>query len=164
LDSLVLIAVAAVAGIIGFLIGRATKNSSARSTESLEARAERKTEQRENVQSSDLKHEIQEHIAQGSSKIDAIKEVRERTGMGLADAKSYVESLDKLDSPVSSVPANHGSGKITELADLGRVKELLKNGRKIEALKAYRELSGLGLKEAKDELDRIERAIRLDRN
>ena len=166
MDSLVLVAVAAVAVIIGFLIGRAKakESSSTRSSESLETRAERRTEHRENLNSNDLKHEIQEQMAHGSSKIEAIKEVRERSGMGLSDSKSFVESLDEQDSTVSSVPGNHGSGRISEGADLGRVKELLKNGRKIEALKAYRELSGLGLKEAKEELDRIERAIRLDRN
>ncbi|MFJ8585743.1 ribosomal protein L7/L12 [Streptomyces sp. NPDC093595] len=36
---------------------------------------------------------------------------------------------------------------------LGRVGELLRQGQRIEAIKAYREITGAGLKEAKDAVD-----------
>jgi ribosomal protein L7/L12 len=36
---------------------------------------------------------------------------------------------------------------------LGRVGELLRQGKRIEAIKAYREITGAGLKEAKDAVD-----------
>lgn len=40
--------------------------------------------------------------------------------------------------------------------------ELLYAGRKIEAIKQLRELSGLGLKESKDIIDRLEAALRAE--
>ncbi|NWF69570.1 MAG: ribosomal protein L7/L12 [Chloroflexi bacterium] len=47
-------------------------------------------------------------------------------------------------------------------ADLSaRVERLIDQGRKIDAIKLYREETGLGLKEAKDEVERIERERRL---
>lgn len=39
----------------------------------------------------------------------------------------------------------------------GPVHDLLRAGRKIEAIKAYRELTGVGLKEAKDAVEALER-------
>jgi ribosomal protein L7/L12 len=39
----------------------------------------------------------------------------------------------------------------------GPVHDLLRAGRKIEAIKAYKELTGVGLKEAKDAVDALER-------
>jgi ribosomal protein L7/L12 len=46
--------------------------------------------------------------------------------------------------------------KMTALMDL------IFRGRKIEAIKLYRELTRLGLKEAKDEVDAIEATLRKD--
>ncbi|MFD7299219.1 ribosomal protein L7/L12 [Streptomyces sp. NPDC059897] len=43
---------------------------------------------------------------------------------------------------------------------LDDVRALLRDGKKIPAIKAYREATGLGLKEAKDEVDRIESELR----
>lgn len=41
-------------------------------------------------------------------------------------------------------------------ADSARIEELVNAGRKIEAIKVYREVSGFGLKEAKDAVEQIE--------
>lgn len=41
---------------------------------------------------------------------------------------------------------------------LDGVYALVRDGKKIEAIKAYREATGVGLKEAKEEVDRIESA------
>jgi hypothetical protein len=50
----------------------------------------------------------------------------------------------------------------TTPADLqARVENLLQENRKIEAIKLYREETNLGLKEAKDAVDEIERKMRL---
>jgi len=49
-----------------------------------------------------------------------------------------------------------GSAQDTRL-DNARIQELLRQGNKIEAIKVYREMTGLGLKEAKDAVDAIER-------
>lgn len=43
---------------------------------------------------------------------------------------------------------------------LERIKGLLFEGRKIEAIKVYREARGVGLKEAKEDLDRLEEELR----
>lgn len=44
-------------------------------------------------------------------------------------------------------------------ADIDRIKQLLTDGHKIEAIKVYREQTGVGLKEAKDAVDAIERRL-----
>ncbi|MDA1360126.1 ribosomal protein L7/L12 [Glycomyces luteolus] len=38
----------------------------------------------------------------------------------------------------------------------GGVRDLVRQGRKIQAIKAYREITGVGLKEAKDAVERME--------
>jgi len=89
----------------------------------------------------------------GGNKIGAIKRVRELTGLGLKEAKAYVEAmpsggpLPTLPSSVSARPA--GAGDLTE------VHALAQQGHKIEAIKRYRQLTGVGLKEAKDYVDRL---------
>jgi hypothetical protein len=40
-----------------------------------------------------------------------------------------------------------------------RIEPLLREGRKIEAIKMYREIKGVGLKEAKDAVERYEREL-----
>jgi ribosomal protein L7/L12 len=42
-----------------------------------------------------------------------------------------------------------------------QVRALLQSGNKIEAIKRYRELTGVGLAEAKDAVEAIERGVRL---
>jgi len=44
--------------------------------------------------------------------------------------------------------------------DLNEIRKAIFAGRKIEAIKLYREFSGLGLKEAKDAVEEIERKLR----
>lgn len=44
------------------------------------------------------------------------------------------------------------------VADEVHIRDLVRQGNKIEAIKAYRELTGLGLKEAKDAVDAMERS------
>ena len=41
-----------------------------------------------------------------------------------------------------------------------RIQEALRHGNKIEAIKLYRELTGTGLAEAKDAIDRAEQSIK----
>lgn len=45
---------------------------------------------------------------------------------------------------------------------LTAISDALFAGRKIEAIKTYREQTGLGLKEAKDDIEEIEAALRRD--
>jgi ribosomal protein L7/L12 len=83
--------------------------------------------------------EARELMAQ-DRKIVAIKLVREKTGMGLAEAKSLVKSWSY------SEPARRPARGDWE----AEARALASAGRKIEAIKVVRERTGLGLKEAKD--------------
>ena len=52
---------------------------------------------------------------------------------------------------------DEGAGDLAAGADTdAMVLDLISSGKKIEAVKRYRELTGVGLKEAKDAVDRIE--------
>jgi ribosomal protein L7/L12 len=91
-------------------------------------------------------------LAQGN-KIEAIKRVRELTGLGLKEAKDYVEAMEAGGVP----PALPGAGAARPEGEggLAEVHALAAQGQKIEAIKRYRELTGVGLKEAKDYVDRL---------
>lgn len=90
----------------------------------------------------------------GGNKIAAIKLCREATGMGLAEAKEWVEKLEASpDAPLSSAP---------EAGALAPVAELLFAGRKIDAIKLYREQvkPGAGLAESKEAVEQLEAGLR----
>ena len=89
----------------------------------------------------------------GDNKIAAIKRLRELTGLGLKEAKDYVEAMPGA-GPLPSLPSG-GSAPPAGVGDLADVHALAQQGRKIEAIKRYRQLTGLGLKEAKDYVDRL---------
>lgn len=85
----------------------------------------------------DITPEIKGMLA-NRKKIEAIKLMRERTGMGLAEAKTAVEAIGN-------------SGATLPLSNelVGEIKELVEKGEKIAAIKLLRERTGLGLAEAK---------------
>jgi len=90
-------------------------------------------------------------LIDGGNKIAAIKRVRELTGLGLKEAKDYVESWQQTGAaPVLAVGAD-----LPPSANLGEVYRLALQGQKIQAIKLYRELTGAGLKEAKDYVDAL---------
>lgn len=86
----------------------------------------------------------------GGNKITAIKLCREATGLGLAEAKDWVEKLET--SPDALLSPAPEAGALSPVADL------LFAGRKIDAIKLYREQvkPGAGLKESKDFVERLE--------
>jgi ribosomal protein L7/L12 len=90
-------------------------------------------------------------LIERGDKIGAIKRVRELTGLGLKEAKDYVDSipayggLPPLLAAAAAPPAPAPS--------LEQVHALAQQGQKIQAIKLYRELTGVGLKEAKDYVD-----------
>ena len=88
-------------------------------------------------------------LALQGKKIEAIKRYRELTGVGLKEAKDYVDALDAGAQPPAVTPVAPSVG------DLAEVYALAHQGKKIEAIKRYRELTGVGLKEAKDYVDRL---------
>lgn len=92
-----------------------------------------------------LPDDVREALEQGN-KIEAIKRLRESTGMGLKEAKDLVE--------------NHGQGTVQNipdiLSDAASVADALQKGNKIEAIKRLRQQTGLSLKDAKDAIDALQ--------
>ncbi|SEE93073.1 Ribosomal protein L7/L12 C-terminal domain-containing protein [Jiangella alba] len=84
--------------------------------------------------------------------IPAVKLVRERTGFGLKDAKEYV---DRLPAGASAPPPAPSPDTVTPEA-MAHIQQLVAQGRKIQAIKVLREHTGLGLKQAKDTVERME--------
>ena len=101
--------------------------------------------------SSDQERQIREFI-NADQLIYAIKRYREITGVGLAEAKSAVEAMARGETV--NVPVSQTQFDDTSLET--RIKEMLTKRNKIEAIKIYREAYRVGLKEAKDVIDRME--------
>lgn len=100
--------------------------------------------------------DIKGHIAAGR-KIEAIKLYRDATGAGLAEAKEAIELIEAGKPPKDSTRAAIGDDRA-----LLAVSDLVAKGDKIEAIRRYREATGLGLKEAKDAVDALERQVNPD--
>jgi len=106
---------------------------------------------------------VRERYAAGD-KLGAVKMLREATGLGLADA---VRIVDKLGASAKSAgkagPSLVKGDAVIESAGpsiLGpdneaEVRALVADGNKIAAIKLVRTVTGMGLKEAKDFVDRI---------
>jgi ribosomal protein L7/L12 len=81
------------------------------------------------------------------NKIEAIKLYRELTGLGLTEAKAYVEGL--------AIPAQIPAGEIKP-ADLAAVTAAIFSGETIQAIKLHRAAHpGMGLKEAKEAVEKM---------
>lgn len=108
-----------------------------------------------------LDEEIRSLVEKGS-KIEAIKLYRERTGVGLKEAKDAVEAIVAGRSPAPLPPAADPAQPPPATAYGGppvqpdaEVRSLVAQNRLIEAIKLYRQRSGVGLKEAKEAVDAI---------
>jgi ribosomal protein L7/L12 len=86
-------------------------------------------------------------LLERGQKIEAIKRYRERTGVGLKEAKDAVEAIWRGQAAPSGPQGDR------DLED--EVVSWLEQGQKIEAIKRYRERTGVGLKEAKDAVERM---------
>ena len=96
--------------------------------------------------------EIRDLLARGK-KIQAIKRVRELTGMGLKEAKDYVEALPHA-PPLGQLVPGRGAQPLSREVER-EARRLLNDGGKIAAIRRVRELTGMGLKEAKDYVDSL---------
>ncbi len=92
---------------------------------------------------------IAELIEQGR-KIEAIKQLREATGIGLAEAREQVERLS-AEAAGQPRPAERPDLDTPGLPE--DVLALARSGQKLEAIKLLRERTGLGLKEAKEQVE-----------
>lgn len=86
-------------------------------------------------------------------KIEAIKAWRESTGCGLREAKEQVERIEAGLPPAQcrALPPAHPPELPAE------VHRLVAEGKQIEAIRLVRECTGIGLKEAKEQVDEIAR-------
>ncbi len=113
-------------------------------------------------------------VARGET-INAIKMVREMTGLGLKEAKDYVDAMPNV-PPIMQVArqralaasgaAGAGAGAAAggtapPSASLrSEAAALLTAGQPIEAMKLIRERTGMGLREAQEYVDNLSRSLR----
>lgn len=99
--------------------------------------------------------------------IKAIKVYREDTGASLSDAKIAVERMDqqmRLGMPplAKQTPMVAADEALDTYAWQDEVGALLRQKRKIQAIKLYREQTGVGLREAKEAVERMEQGLPVD--
>jgi len=105
--------------------------------------------------SSELAREVQDLYLK-NKKLEAVKELRAATGLGLADAVRIADKLGAAGKPgAAAQPAALGTA-----ADIGpdhqdELRSLVAAGQQIQAIKKVRELTGMGLKDATDYVDRL---------
>ena len=87
-------------------------------------------------------------LAVEGQKLDAIKLLREATGVGLAEAKAGVEAIERGNLITFSGSDGTPGGLSQELEQ--RLLRLVREGQKIQAVKLYREHTPCGLAEAKE--------------
>ncbi len=112
-----------------------------------------------------------EHLLMQGKKIPAIKLYREQSGLGLREAKDAVDLIENtllVRGPSSfqaqaGDPVTEDSLPVLEVFD-EEIRQCLLKGNKIQAIKLYRQQSGLGLREAKEAIDRLEQTVRYGRN
>lgn len=103
----------------------------------------------------DQAQQIHEYIREGQL-IHAVKLYREATGASLAEAKRAIEEAARNESFGLPEGVTDNDNPLLE----ARVRSLLAKGRKVEAVKVYREEYRLGLKAAKEAVDRIEASMK----
>ena len=89
--------------------------------------------------------------------IPAIKTYRALTGVGLKEAKEAVEAMARGE-PVKNAPT------MPLAATIDDVVSQVKAGQMIHAIKTYREITGAGLKEAKEAVDALAAEYRTGRD
>jgi ribosomal protein L7/L12 len=103
----------------------------------------------------DTAEELAELIASGQ-KIEAIRRVRELTGLGLADAKELVEKL-AAGKPVSLAPRISTAPSISEIDDdlAAEVRAMVARGEALGAIRLLRQRTGCGLKEGRERVEAL---------
>jgi ribosomal protein L7/L12 len=105
-----------------------------------------------------LPPDVLEALTAGN-RIEAIKRLRGKTGLGLKEAKDWIESYERGGAaPLPEFEKPAGRDPNASFVLSREAIEALKGGNKIEAIKIIREATGVGLAEAKSIVDEIERA------
>jgi ribosomal protein L7/L12 len=87
-------------------------------------------------------------------KSEAIRLYMQQTGASLKEAQKAIEDTTG-EAGLTTLPSNIGPYAV----DLDRIQQLVRDGKKIDAIKLLREQTHLGLKEAKDAVEAIERGV-----
>lgn len=97
---------------------------------------------------------VQDLIASGNL-IGAIKLYREQTGLGLKESKEAVEAMaaGRAVPPAASVAT---TAALPDASLEAEVRQRVRAGELIDAIKLVRQRTGLGLKEAKDFVERMQ--------
>ncbi|MFB9662468.1 ribosomal protein L7/L12 [Glycomyces mayteni] len=79
----------------------------------------------------------------------------------MAQPRDYItmQALARIEYKLDLIMANLGIAQAAPPEEpwLAEVRSEIRSGRKIQAIKVYREHTGLGLKEAKDAVERMEK-------
>ena len=102
--------------------------------------------------SKDVEAQVAAQVAAGK-KIEAIKTYRDATGQGLKESLDAVEALIAGGTLADAAPLAPPAPPGTD----AEVVALLAQNKKINAIKLYREIHQVGLKEAKDAVDAMDR-------
>lgn len=94
----------------------------------------------------DKSHEIAALIREGR-KVEAIRLLRESTGVDLTRAK---EEVDRLSRAISEGDFNEPEGEV-QISE--EVRDLARRGERLQAVTLHREQAGLGMKEAREQVD-----------
>src|SRR5687768_1958763 len=96
------------------------------------------------------------------NKIEAIKHLRSITGLGLKEAKDWIESYERGEQPAappSAEPHPEGRDPNASFTLNKEAFDALRRGSAIEAIKIVRERTGVGLAEAKGIVEMIQKAM-----
>ena len=107
-----------------------------------------------------LPPEVLAHLKIGN-KIEAIKTLREKTGLGLEEAKDWIDAYERGGAPAPLPIFEHPEGRDPNASFTLTTQAIdaLKQGNTIEAIKIVRESTGVGLAEAKAIVEEIQRQI-----
>ena len=96
-----------------------------------------------------LSSSVKEQLEKGN-KIEAIKILREETGINLKEAKELIDyAINKRTHPGDNIKNENN------IYMPGNVLNYLREGKKIDAITALRHAKGLGMKDAKDMVEKI---------
>ncbi len=162
---LIAVVVLVLMGVVAFFVRRSEAKNGVEEVTNWPPPVEPPEEKKAPVPPAGLNAEIirQINVAMGSGrKLEAIKLYREATGISLAEAKAAVEDMER--NPAAylanlTVDTERPSTVSISREAMSQVFSHIRSGNKIEAIKLYREQTGLGLKEAKDAVDALEKAI-----
>lgn len=98
-------------------------------------------------------------LAQSGQVIMAIKLYREQTNAGLRESKDAVEAMLRDEPPLSVTDTALVTDTAKPALNLDGVRQALQQGQKIMAIKIYRDLTGLGLAEAKGAVEDLAREM-----